>query len=163
MPRFDTTIRQDPTVVLQDLYDGLQMKAMLQHEEMKSSRHSANGPLLTYDKKRRSRWQHWLDDLCLLCDSHRGGTTTTSIAVERTTDEAVFWLAMNAGDLEEASVHLAALLDLVKRGRKPMKIRMEAPQFAISTRELSHGVRRESRTMPSVLQACCSEYVGKLN
>lgn len=161
MPRFDTTIRQDPTVVLQDLYDGLQLKAMLQHEEMKSRRHSVDGPLLKYNKKRRSRWQYWLDDLCLLCDSHRGGTTTTSIAVERTTDGAVFWLAMNAGDLEEASVHLAALLDQVKRGQEAHgESDGGTTTCEIYTRAITRSpqrVKNYAKRLESVLQRVCRE------
>lgn len=159
MPRSDTTIRQDPTVVLQDLYDGLQMKAILQHQEMKSSRNRADGPLLTYNKKRRSWWQQWLDDLCLLCDSRRGGTTTTSIAVERTTAGAVFWLAMNAGDLEEASVYLAGVLDLVKRGQETREDQDGSTAICeIYTRAIARSpqrVKNYAKRLENVLQRVC--------
>jgi hypothetical protein len=132
MSHSNTTIRQDSSVVLQDLYDGLQMKAILQHEEIKRGRKCAAEPLLTYNKKKRTRWQHWLDDLCLLCDSRRGGVTTTSIAVEQTANGVSFWLAMNSGDLEKASVHLAAVLDLVKKSREAH----EDPNGKIAIREI---------------------------
>lgn len=118
MSHSNATIRQDSSAVLQDLYDGLQMKAILQQEGMKRGRGCAGEPLLTYNKKKRSRWQHWLDDLCLLCDFRRGGASTTSLAVEQTTNKVTFWLALNSGDLEKASVHLAAVLDLVKKSRQ---------------------------------------------
>jgi hypothetical protein len=118
MSHSDATLRHDSAVLLQDLYDGLQMKAILQHEEVKQIRDGTAKPMSAYNKKKRTRWQHWLDDLCLLCDSHRGGITTASIAVEKTTDGATFWLTMNAGDLEKASMHLADVLDLVKKSRE---------------------------------------------
>ena len=113
MPHSNDTLRHDSAAVLQGLYDGLQMKAILQHQEVKRVRDGIAKPISAYNKKKRTHWQHWLDDLCLLCDSHRGGVTTTAIAVEKTTDGATFWLTMNAGDLEKASIHLTDMLNLI--------------------------------------------------
>lgn len=160
MSHANTTIRQDSTAVLQDLYDGLQVKAILQHEETKSSKNCAEKFPSTYNKKRRSRWQHWLDDLCLLCDSHRGGVTTTSVAVEQTTDGVAFWLAMNSGDLDETSVHLAALLDLVKRSREGDKnLDRNTAICEIYTRAIERSpqrVKNYAKRLENVLQLVCT-------
>lgn len=132
MPHSNPTLQHDSAAILQNLYDGLQMKAILQREETKRVRNGTAKPISAYKKKKRTRWQHWLDDLCLLCDSHRGGITTASIAVEETTDGATFWLTMNAGDLEKAGVHLANVLNLVKESRETN----EDPSAGAAMREI---------------------------
>lgn len=109
-------LRQRPKRVLKDLHDGLQVQVLLQQDEKSRIKSRSGITLLNHTKTPRTTWQLFLDDLCLLCDSHRGGATTTSIGAEQRPGKVVFWMAMNEGDLEQAKKHLEHVLDVVQYG-----------------------------------------------
>lgn len=58
----------------------------------------------------KTNWHRFLDYLCWLCDSKRGGQTVTSIAVEWSEGTAKFWIASNGGDVDKRVAHLNSLL-----------------------------------------------------
>lgn len=111
-------LRQCPAEVLKDFHDCLQVRGILQQEEMKDIKNGRDKKLLSFRKNTRSDWHLFLDDLCFLCDTRRGGLTTTSIAVEQKPNKAIFWLSMNSGDLERTKKILEGILDTVRQSAR---------------------------------------------
>jgi hypothetical protein len=148
-------LRQDPARVLRDFRDSLQVRGMLQQEERKLIKNCRDMTLLNYERSRRNRWQMFLDDLCLLCDTHRGGCTTTSIATEQRLCEVVFWLTMNAGDLGRAKRWLEVILNMVKRGvgaRVDVTSSLVHDLFVRSVRRSPQRVANYANRLSSVLE-----------
>ena len=147
-------LRQDPAHVLRDFRDSLQVRGMLQQEERRLIKNYGETMLLNYERCRRNRWQMFLDDLCLLCDTHRGGCTTTSIATEQMLYKVVFWLTMNAGDLERAKRRLEGMLDMVQRGigaRVDVTSSLVHDLFVRSVRRSPQRVANYANRLSSVL------------
>lgn len=106
-------LRQDLDDVTDDLYDSLQLQSLLQREEIKTIKNSGDERRLWRTSGTRSEWQRFLDDLCFLCDTQRGGKTTTSVAAEQSQGKVILWLAMNDGDLSETKRYLQNVLDTI--------------------------------------------------
>lgn len=148
-------LRQDPARVLRDFRESLQVLGMLQREERRLIKNFGDMTLLTYERGRRNRWQTFLDDLCLLCDTQRGGYTTTSIATEQRLCKVVFWLTMNAGDLERAKRWLERILDIVQRGvgvRVDVASSLVHELFIRSVRRSPQRVANYANRLSSVLE-----------
>lgn len=148
-------LRQDPAHVLRDFRDSLQVRGMLQQEERKLIKNCGDMTLLNYERGRRNRWQIFLDDLCLLCDTHRGGCTTTSIATEQRLCKVVFWLTMNSGNLERAKRWLECVLDMVQRGigaRVDVTSSLVHDLFVQSVRRSPQRVVNYANRLSSVLE-----------
>jgi hypothetical protein len=147
-------LRQDPAHVLRDFRDSLQVRGMLQQEERRLIKNCGDTMLLNYERGRRNRWQMFLDDLCLLCDTHRGGCTTTSITTEQMLYKVVFWLTMNAGDLERAKRWLEGILDIVQReidARVDVTSSLVQDLFVRSVRRSPQRVANYANRLSSVL------------
>lgn len=148
-------LRQDPARVLRDFRESLQVLGMLQREERRLIKNFGDMTLLTYERGRRNRWQTFLDDLCLLCDTHRGGYTTTSIATEQRLCKVVFWLTMNAGDLERAKRWMERILHIVQRGvgaRVDVVSSLVQELFIRSVRRSPQRVANYANRLSSVLE-----------
>lgn len=148
-------LRQNPARVLRDFRDSLQVRGMLQHEERKLIQNYGDIRLLNYENCRRNRWQMFLDDLCLLCNNHRGGCITTSIATEQRLCKVVFWLTMNEGDLGRAKRWLKGILDVVQRGvgaRPDLTSSLVHDLFVRSVRRSSQRVTNYANRLSSVLE-----------
>jgi hypothetical protein len=44
----------------------------------------------------RTRWQHYLDSLAFLCDTHIGGSTVSALVVQDRSTELCYWVARNS-------------------------------------------------------------------
>lgn len=108
-------LHQSRTCLLQDLYDGLYIQALLQRCQMSKIKnecdpHGQRHRLPWRMERPRNEWERFLDNVCLLCDSHRGGRTTTSIAVVQRPDGTTFCIATNAGAWSDVRGYLTNLL-----------------------------------------------------
>lgn len=120
-------LSQDPANVLNDLYNDLQIQALLQRQEAGEIKENGHGGHHWRSTGARSSWQKYVDDLCFLCDNQRAGKTTTSIAVEERFSRHIMWITANAGDLESAKYHLREVVQLVlgDESEKPKADRVE--------------------------------------
>lgn len=108
-------LRQSRTRVLEDLYDGLYLQSMLQRCQMRKIRNERDPEgqglhLPRRVERQRNEWERFLDNICLLCDSHRGGKTTTSVAVEQRSDKVIFCIATRSSSRRDARDYLTKLL-----------------------------------------------------
>jgi hypothetical protein len=55
-------------------------------------------------------WHRFLDQLCWLCDYECGGKSVTSIAVQATTGELIYWVAVKQKSAAKALSHLKWIL-----------------------------------------------------
>ncbi len=105
-------LSQDPNDVLSDLYNDLQIRSLIQRQEISKIKANEHRQYHWHSTGSRSSWQKLLDDLCFLCDYRRAGVTTTSIAVEQKASRHVMWLAMNGGSIESTKRHLREIVQL---------------------------------------------------
>ena len=109
-------LQQDISQVKRDFYDGLYVYSLLQSDALRRAKSNEQELPRSKTKRKRKVWQMFLDDLCLLCDSHPGGTTTTAIAVEQRADKATFWVASNSNTEKLITSHLQVIMDVIKFG-----------------------------------------------
>nr|POE48928.1 hypothetical protein CFP56_39025 [Quercus suber] len=60
-------------------------------------------------------WHTFLDDLCWLCDTESGGSTTTSIAAEDISGMTQFWIVAKKRVKDKALAHLRMALSELQR------------------------------------------------
>lgn len=105
-------IGQDNAKISSDLYDSLFVQSLLQHGS-RSDTAGAHGSSTRVDT--RSRWHHFLDDLCFMCDSEHAGRSVTSIGVQEGTGGATFWITTAERYQESAECHLKEVLRLLAK------------------------------------------------
>ncbi|KAK0888238.1 hypothetical protein LTR02_016500 [Friedmanniomyces endolithicus] len=104
---------QDVDAVHADLYDGLFVHSLLQHETNQQAS-SANYPSPNTSQDVRSTWHRFLDDLCFMCDSRCGGKSVVALITEQVQGETIFWLTTDPVYQDSAANHLDAILRLLK-------------------------------------------------
>lgn len=118
-------LQQDISQVRRDFYDGLYVYSLLQSDTVRRVKSDEQELPRWKTTRKRKIWQIFLDDLCLLCDSHPGGITTTAIAVEQRADKAIFWVASNSKTEKLIRSHLQVILDIVKLDAEDSQRRAE--------------------------------------
>ncbi|KAI9715118.1 MAG: hypothetical protein M1828_001053 [Chrysothrix sp. TS-e1954] len=64
------------------------------------------------NRSSKQRWHQFLDNLCWMCDSRRGGKAVTAIAVEKSpSNTLIFWIAANRSPNIHAVAHLEWVLE----------------------------------------------------
>lgn len=107
-------LSQDPLRAVDDFYDGLYIYRLLQAEHERSIK-AGRLPIPQHDRaSSRNSWQSLLDNLCLLCDTRRGGETTVAIAVEDRQGCHIFWAATQAKDKHTLRHYLSSLLQTMQ-------------------------------------------------
>lgn len=106
-------IGQSMDAVRADLYDGLFIYSMLQHETTQQYSPSVNR-LLDTSQDVRSKWHRFLDGLCFLCDSRCGGKSVVVILPEQIVGETVLWIKTYPTYQKDAVQHLDTVLGLLK-------------------------------------------------
>lgn len=101
---------QDPASISSDLYDSLFLQSLLQHGSGSDARGAQS---LSTSIDTRSRWHHFLDDLCFLCDSQHAGQSVVSIGVEQATGGVTFWITTAEIHQESAQRYLEEILHLL--------------------------------------------------
>lgn len=105
-------LSQDISQVRNDFYDGLFLRSLLQSEAKRRVRCGEHDLPRIVTPLKRKAWQKFLDHMCLLCDSHPGGATTTAIAVEQLPERTIFWVACNSDANRMPQSHLLELLSM---------------------------------------------------
>lgn len=105
-------IGQDIAKISSDLYDSLFVQSLLQHGS-RSDTTGAHGSSTRVDT--RSRWHHFLDDLCFMCDSEHAGQSVTSIGVEEGAGGATSWITTAERYQESAACHLKEVLRILAK------------------------------------------------
>ena len=55
-------------------------------------------------------WRNFLDQICWVCDSEKGGDTVTAVACQKTEENPLFWVAANSKSRKKARDHLSWML-----------------------------------------------------
>lgn len=86
---------------------------------------AAHAPATIQDARRR-----FLKNLSYICDYRKGGDTTTSMALEQTNQNCVFWIAANSTPNDKVIGFLEEVLEMLKNEPKGT----ETEQKALGTR-----------------------------
>ncbi|KAK0906836.1 hypothetical protein LTS16_009839 [Friedmanniomyces endolithicus] len=116
---------QDVDAVHADLYDGLLIQSLLQHDPTRlPSSVRRNSPNASQDIQ--SEWHRFLDDLCFLCDSQSGGKSVVALIAEEVRGESVFWVTTEPVHQDVAVDHLNVILHLLQKCIRADEGRMQA-------------------------------------
>ncbi|KAM0714506.1 hypothetical protein Q7P37_009800 [Cladosporium fusiforme] len=144
-------IGQDIAAISSDLYDSLFLQSLLQHGSGSDIK-GAHGLDTMTDI--RSRWHHFLDDLCFLCDSKHAGQSVVSIGVEQCMGGVNFWITTAERHRESAEYHLKEILHLLieysfeRSDRKSTMAEIARRSIERSPDRISEYVKRLERLIP---------------
>lgn len=105
---------------LKKVHEGLFARSLLQHPNAAVASRSPTDASL---KPPIETWSRFLDELCQLCQFHKGARNTTAIAVEASRDGSgvIYWLTTNTGSRlelegqrEKRRLHLQHLLRILR-------------------------------------------------
>ena len=155
-------LQQDIFQVRKDFYDGLYVYSLLQSDMVRRVKSDEQELPRSKPTHKRKIWQMFLDDLCLLCDSHPGGITTTAIAVEQRAEKAIFWVASNYKTQKLVKSHLQVILDVVKLGAEDSKTEAECTKliFERAVERSPQRVHNSARRLLSAVGSLENELVG---
>lgn len=111
-------LRQDISQVKQDFYDGLYLHSLLQSDTKRRVKLGERDLPRVDTPRKRTEWQIFLDDVCLLCDSSRGGATTTAIAVEQRSTGTTFWVSSDFSNNKGLQPYVVRLLRMIQLGAR---------------------------------------------
>ncbi|KAK0262343.1 hypothetical protein LTR35_017713 [Friedmanniomyces endolithicus] len=105
---------QDVDAVHADLYDGLLIQSLSQHDPTRlPSSVRRDSPNASQDIQ--FEWHRFLDDLCFLCDSQSGGKSVVALIAEEARGEHVFWVTTELVYQDVAVAHLNVILHLLQK------------------------------------------------
>ncbi len=152
---------QDVDAVHADLYDGLLIQSLLQHDPTQlPSSVRRNSPNASQDIQ--SEWHRFLDDLCFLCDSQSGGKSVVALIAEEVRGESVFWVTTEPVYQDVAVDHLNVILHLLQKCIRADEGRMQALIKQIAQKSITrspqrvhhYGYRLKNVTAERATEAC---------
>ena len=119
--------------------DTMLLLSLLQYAERGAKRPLPSVQAEKLHKTSTQRWQQFLDDLCWMCDSRCGGKAVTAIAVEKSSNSTIFWVAANQDPKIHTVAHLKWVLEKLaqyasgtpqRRGQLVVEIRIKSIRFS---------------------------------
>jgi len=113
---------------------------------------AAHAPATIQDARRR-----FLKNLSYICDYRKGGDTTTSMALEQTNQNCVFWVAANSTPNDKVIVFLGEVLEMLEDEPKGTETEQKALGLRLAKKCAEFAaprLKKESKLLHRAVRYC---------